>query len=132
MTILPIQRICPRCRAANAAEATICRACGANINDRLVVTRLAGVTLPAITRREVGATLAMTAAAVALRLGRRWLAAWRGQRETPAASPSQIIPASEPKSAGFTVTRKTWWHVSDSDGSSQWGSQQDTWDIEPR
>ena len=109
MTILPVHRICPRCQASNAAEATICRVCGTNINDRLAVA----------------------AAAVALRIGRRLVAAWWAKRRAPAASGSEVIPVSDQRLSGFKVTRKTWWHISSSDGSSQWGSQQDTWDIEP-
>ncbi len=131
MTILPVHRICPRCQASNAAEATICRACGANINERLAVTRTAAITLPAITRREVGTTVAVAAAAVALRMGQRWVAAWRARRSAPAAPSSEVVSFTAPSAPGFRVTRKTWWHVSGSDGRSQWGSQQDTWDIEP-
>ena len=131
MTILPVHRICPRCQASNASEATICRACGANINERLAVTRAAAISLPAITRREVGTTVAVAAAAVALRIGRRLVAAWWAKRRAPAASGSEVIPVSDQRLSGFKVTRKTWWHISSSDGSSQWGSQQDTWDIEP-
>ena len=131
MTIMSVQRICPRCRAANAAEATICRACGANINDKLAVTRFGGLALPAITRREGGATVAVATAALALRLAQRLL----GNRLTrpgpaPVSSPATALSA-EQKAPGVTVVRRTWWHVSRSDGSSHWGSQQDTWEIEP-
>lgn len=128
MTIVTAQRICPRCRTANAAEATVCRGCGTNINQSLAVSRLGGLSLPVITRREVGATAAVAAAALALRLARRVVRAWLAQSATPAAVTSITRQAKPP---AVTVVRKTWWHVSRSDGASEWGSQQDTWEIEP-
>ncbi len=127
MTIVPAQRICPRCRAANAAEATVCRGCGVNINQSLAVSRLGGLTLPVITRREVGATAAVAATALALRLARRVVRVWLAR---PGASAAVTSITQEAKPPAITVVRKTWWHVSRSDGASEWGSQQDTWEIE--
>ncbi len=135
MTLSSVRRLCPRCQAANELEATCCRACGARLDRQLVVRQVAGVTLPAIGRREVGATVALTAAAVAMQMGRRWLWRWlSGRRTTPAAAPTSnraVATASAPASApAVVITRRTWWHISRSDGASQWGSQQDTWQIE--
>ena len=100
-------------------------------DSKWAVARLGGLPLPAIPRREVGATVAVATAALALRLAQRLL----GNRLTrpgpaPVSSPATALSA-EQKAPRVTGVRRTWWHVRRSDGSSHWGSQQDTWEIDP-
>ena len=61
-----VKRLCPTCGAANFMESEICRACGGDMKRNLPVP--AGERLP-VPWKEVGASLAVGAGALALRAG---------------------------------------------------------------
>ena len=61
-----LKRLCPACGAANALEMELCRVCGAEVKSNLPVP--IGERLP-VPWKEVGASLAVGAGALALRAG---------------------------------------------------------------
>lgn len=63
-----LERLCPVCRAANAMERIRCHACGADLTSHLPVP--VGQRLP-VPWKEVGASLALSVGALALREGVR-------------------------------------------------------------
>jgi hypothetical protein len=73
-----VERICQACRYGNALEAHYCTKCGAPLERQLPVRAnqapltIAGHTLP-VTWRQVGKTVALSAAAVAAEVGLAWL-----------------------------------------------------------
>ena len=63
-----LKRLCPDCGAANALDKEMCHKCGAEVRSNLPVP--AGERLP-VPWKEVGASLAVGAGALALRAGLR-------------------------------------------------------------
>jgi hypothetical protein len=73
-----VRKICPQCGAANPMEADRCVECGATMRGSLPILRESKLPVP---WKEVGASLALGAAALAMRAGWRLLQALLERRD---------------------------------------------------
>jgi hypothetical protein len=80
-----LKRLCPVCGAANALELELCRDCGAELRSILPVS--SGERLP-VPWKEVGASLAVGAGALALRVGLRLAQRYLEKKATLSMQPS--------------------------------------------
>lgn len=70
---------CPHCQAQNAAHSSYCSACGALLERNPIILRredgitVAGYNLPARQLKQIGASLAVSAAALLAEAGLLWL-----------------------------------------------------------
>jgi hypothetical protein len=88
-----VKRICPVCGAANPLEAERCFECGADIERNMPVIREGKLPVP---WKEVGASLAVGAAALALRAGLHLLQGLLEKREAkPSPSDRALSPLSK-------------------------------------
>jgi hypothetical protein len=136
-----VKRICPVCSTANPLEAERCCECGADIERNLPAIRESKLPVP---WKEVGASLALGATALAVRAGvhlLRGLLQERGARALPLSRlPSRLrqlkrrIPrrdqdhkAPVPRPQVRVWGRRVWgfWR---SDGASQWEAEEFYWE----
>jgi phage tail protein X len=90
-----VERICPSCSEGNLLDARFCARCGAPLERQMLARRsdaplvIAGKTLP-VTWKQLGRTVAISAAALAAEAGLAWL---RGRIEAGSAPTRAISPA---------------------------------------
>jgi hypothetical protein len=88
---------CPHCQAQNGANSSYCSACGALLERSPIILRredgltVAGYNLPARQLKQIGASLAVSAAALLAEAGLLWL---RRRVQTMRAEP---LPTPRPK-----------------------------------
>jgi hypothetical protein len=137
-----LKRLCPTCGAANAMARETCYACGTNFGSNLPVP--ASARLPASWKR-VGASLAVSAAALALRVGLQLAqdylerrAAPQSERDRRSTIPIKVVDTqaqrrpemgSQPKVRGWAWGRRVSqsWR---SDGSSHVEAEEFFWESE--
>jgi hypothetical protein len=102
-----VERICQACRFGNAIDSHYCAKCGAALERQLPVRltpaplTIAGRQLP-VTWRQVGKTVALSAAAVAAEVGLSWLRRRIDGGSAPLVNPDRPLnaagapPASDP------------------------------------
>jgi hypothetical protein len=136
-----VKRLCPECGAANPMDSQRWYACGANLRSDLPVPL--GETLP-VSWKQVGASLVVGAAALALRVGAQMLADYLERRAAGQQEPvrlptlvrrglSQQDKAEEPTRHRRRV--RAWgrraWGSWQSDGASHVEVEEFYWQQEP-
>jgi hypothetical protein len=102
-----VERICPACQHGNPLDDRFCGKCGAPLERQLPARRtdapltLAGRSLP-VTWKQLGRTVALSAAALAAEAGLAWLRR-RVENGPPSAPLAQTRPAQAPKSVAETT-----------------------------
>jgi hypothetical protein len=102
-----VERICPACQHGNPLDDRFCGKCGVPLERQLPARRvdapltLAGRNLP-VTWKQLGRTVALSAAALAAEAGLAWLR----RRMESGAAPAPLVhvrPAQAPKAAAETT-----------------------------
>jgi hypothetical protein len=104
-----VERICPACRFGNTVNSHYCNKCGAPLEQLLPANRdtsaltIAGRALP-VSWRQLGATVAVSAAALAAEAGLAWLKR-RAEQGPGATKPdtTALVRRTNPAASGGTA-----------------------------
>ena len=139
-----VRRICPRCRAPNARDAETCVQCGAEMSGGLPTIREIKLPVP---WREVGASLALGVATLAVRAGWHMIQALLERQSNKPVSlhrdqPARDLAERKPgrryeaqRATGSEPQVRVWGRrisgICHGDGSSQWEVEEFTWERQP-